>query len=79
MFAIIKTLNLFFVRAKLKVFLFILFTLIAIILEIFSIGLIFPVFSTLLSNEPLNINFPHYNMMFDIFDNRFESRLYPKP
>jgi len=57
MFAIIKILNLFFVRAKLKVFLFILFTLIAMILEIFSIGMIFPVFSTLLSNEPLNINF----------------------
>ena len=57
MFAIIKILNLFFARAKLKISLFILFTLIAMILEIFSIGMIFPVFSTLLSNEPLNINF----------------------
>ena len=68
MFKIIKILNLFFSGAKIKVFLFLALTMLAMILEILSIGMIFPVFSTLVNDDSINNNFIFNKFAIDLID-----------
>ena len=68
MFKIIKILNLFFSGTKIKVFLFLALTMLAMILEILSIGMIFPVFSTLINDDSINNNFIFNKFAIDLID-----------